>query len=108
MYKTIKFDIKAVEPLKLGKFKRDTNNEYSYSYIPGSVLKGAIAWSLIEYNNLPKELLNGKTVFYNAYPMIGKEIALPMMRCFGADKQKLKSKDDIIELYSFYKDKKIN
>jgi len=48
MHKCIQFDIQALEPLKLGKFERDSNNEYSYSYIPGSVVKGAVAWGLVE------------------------------------------------------------
>lgn len=48
MYKYIQFDILAVDNLKFGKFDRDANNWYSYSYIPGSVIKGAIVWHLIQ------------------------------------------------------------
>ena len=47
MYKCIQFDIEAMEQLKLGKFERDANNWYSHSYIPSSVIKGAIVWNIV-------------------------------------------------------------
>ena len=47
MHKFIQFDIQAIDNLKLGKFERDSNNWYSHSYIPGSVIKGAIVWNIV-------------------------------------------------------------
>jgi len=62
MHKCIQFDIQALEPLKLGKFERDSNNEYSYSYIPGSVVKGAVAWGLVEGMSNPSILKESAVV----------------------------------------------
>lgn len=105
MYKYIQFDIQALEPLKLGKFERDSNNEYSYSYIPGSVVKGAVVWGLIEDKGfVPKEILNGNSIFYNAYPLIDDNLAIPMMQGYIGDKQEIRSnKDNIRVVHSFNK-----
>ncbi|HHV29772.1 MAG TPA: CRISPR-associated protein [Clostridium sp.] len=107
MYKYIQFDIQALEPLKLGKFERDSNNEYSYSYIPGSVVKGAVVWGLVEDGGaVPKEILNGNSVFYNAYPLIDDNLAIPMMQGYIGDKQEIRSnKDNIRVIHSFNKKK---
>ncbi|HOQ17576.1 MAG TPA: RAMP superfamily CRISPR-associated protein [Defluviitaleaceae bacterium] len=103
MHKCIQFDIQALEPLKLGKFERDSNNEYSYSYIPGSVVKGAVAWGLVEEKGfVPKEILNGSSIFYNAYPLLDGNPAIPMMQGYMGDKQEIRSnKDNVRVVHSF-------
>jgi len=105
MYKYIQFDIQALEPLKLGKFERDSNNEYSYSYIPGSVIKGAIVWGLVEEKgSVPKAILNGNSIFYNAYPLIEANLAVPIMQGYIGDKQEIRSnKNNIRVVHSFNK-----
>jgi len=92
MYKFIQFDIVAVENLKLGKFDRDTNNWYSHSYIPGSVIKGAVIWGIVQRKGpVDKRLLNGETVFYNAYPLVDGKNAIPMIQGYVGDKQKVRA-----------------
>lgn len=103
MYKYLQFDIEALDNLKLGKFERDANNEYTHSYIPGSVVKGAVIWDVVSRKNeVPKDLLNGDTIFYNAYPLLGGMPAIPMMQGYVGDKQKIRSnKDNITIKHSF-------
>lgn len=92
MYKIIQFDIKAIDNLKLGKFERDANNWYTHSYIPGSVVKGAITWNIVQKNGyVPKEILNGDTIFYNAYPLLDENTTIPMMQGYIGDKQQIRS-----------------
>lgn len=105
MYKYIQFDVLALENLKLGKFEKDSNNEYSYSYIPGSVIKGAVVWDIAQRKcEVPKEILNGSTIFYNAYPLVNGLASNPMMKGFLGDKQQIRSGKGRIEVrHSFNK-----
>ncbi len=99
MYKYLQFDIQALDNLKLGKFERDTNNEYTHSYIPGSVIKGAIVWGLVQRNgSVPKTFLNGDTIFYNAYPIINENTTVPMMQGYVGNKQEIRSKRDEVQI----------
>jgi len=100
MYKFIQFDILAVDNLKLGKFERDSNNWYSYSYIPGSVIKGAIIWNIARSKGtVDKRLLNGDTIFYNAYPLVDGNTTIPMIQGYVGDKQEVRSKKAEVHLY---------
>lgn len=109
MYKYIQFDIQALEPLKLGKFERDSNNEYSYSYIPGSVIKGAVVWGLVEDKGfVPKDILNGNSIFYNGYPLIDTNCAIPMMQGYMGDKQEIRSNKESISIVHSFNKKKEN
>lgn len=103
MHKYLQFDIEALDNLKLGKFERDSNNEYTHSYIQGSVIKGAIAWNLIQkYGSVNKKLLNGDAVFYNAYPLVNGKPAIPMIQGYVGDKQEVRSnKDKLCVTHSF-------
>lgn len=99
MYKYIQFDILAVDNLKLGKFDRDSSNWYSHSYIPGSAIKGAIVWSMVQKNGyVNKDILNGNTIFYNAYPLVDEKNAIPMILGYVGDKQDLRSNKDNVRL----------
>jgi len=103
VYKYIQFDILAVDNLKLGKFDRDANNWYSHSYIPGSVIKGAIVWNLVQKKgNVDKKLLDGDTIFYNAYPLAGGKHTIPMLQGYIGDKQEIRSKKADIRLYNSF------
>jgi len=103
VYKYIQFDILAVDNLKLGKFDRDANNWYSHSYIPGSVIKGAVVWNLVQRKgNIDKKILNGDTVFYNAYPLVDGKNTIPMPQGYIGDKQEIRSNKSDIRLYSSF------
>ncbi|HPU63167.1 MAG TPA: CRISPR-associated protein [Mobilitalea sp.] len=110
MYKYIQFDIHAIENLKLGKFERDANNWYSHSYIPGSVIKGAIVWNLVQKRGeVEKKILNGDTIFYNAYPLVEGENTIPMIQGYVGDKQEVRSnRADICLYHSFSTEKHEN
>lgn len=100
MYKYIQFDILAVDNLKLGKFDRDANNWYSHSYIPGSVIKGAIVWNFVQrHGNVDNRLLNGDTIFYNAYPLAEGKQTIPMIQGYVGDKQEVRSNKADVRLY---------
>lgn len=100
MYKFLQFDILAVENLKLGKFDRDSNNWYSYSYIPGSVIKGAVVWNLVQrMGRVDNKILNGDTIFYNAYPLIDGKYTIPMIQGYVGDKQEIRSQKAEIRLH---------
>lgn len=100
MYKFIQFDIHAVDNLRLGKFDRDSNNWYSYSYIPGSVIKGTIAWNMVQKKgSVNKRILNGDTVFFNAYPLLDGHSTIPMIQGYVGDKQEIRSKKAEVLLY---------
>ncbi len=106
MYKYLQFDIRAVDNLKLGKFERDANNEYTHSYIPGSVIKGAIVWNLVHKNgNVPKAVLNGDTIFYNAYPLISETSTVPMMQGYVGNKQEIRSNRDEVQIKHSFNNK---
>lgn len=106
MYKYLQFDIEALDNLKLGKFERDANNEYTYSYIPGSVVKGAVVWDIAsKKGEVPTEILNGDTIFYNAYPLINDMPAIPMMQGYVGDKQEIRGNKETITIkHSFSAD----
>lgn len=106
MYKYLQFDIEALDNLKLGKFERDANNEYTHSYISGSVIKGAIIWDVAQRKTeVPKDLLNGDTIFYNAYPLLGDIPAIPMMQGYVGDKQEIRSNGEKVTIkHSFNSD----
>lgn len=109
MHKYLSFDIEAIDNLKLGKFERDPNNEYTYSYIPGSVIKGAIIWKMVyKFGGIDKKIINGDTIFNNAYPIINNLASIPMMECYGGDKQTIKSKSLEIEINNFFMGKEEN
>ena len=100
MYRYIQFDILAIENLKLGRFERDANNWYSHSYIPGSVIKGAIVWNLVQKNGaVNSKILNGDTIFYNAYPLVDGKVTIPMILGYVGDKQEIRSHKADVRLY---------
>ncbi len=103
MHKYLSFQIEAVENLKMGRYERDTNNEYTYSYIPGSAVKGAIVWKVLDrFGKIDKNFLNGDTVFYNAYPVLNDSTTIPIMRCYGAEKSRIRSNDKKIKLQNMF------
>lgn len=110
MYKYIQFDVRAVDNLKLGKFDRDAGNWYSHTYIPGSVIKGAIVWEMVQRKgDIDKKILNGDTIFYNAYPLVDGENTIPMIQGYVGDKQEIRSKKADIRLrHSFNTEKNEN
>ncbi|NLK70094.1 MAG: CRISPR-associated protein [Clostridiales bacterium] len=100
MHKFIQFDIQAIDNLKLGKFERDSNNWYSHSYIPGSVIKGAIVWNIVNKKGIAdNKVLNGDTIFYNAYPMIDGQVTIPLMQGYVGNKQNILSRKEEVHLY---------
>jgi len=100
MHKFIQFDIQAIDNLKLGKFERDANNWYSHSYIPGSVIKGAIVWNIVHKKGIvDNKILNGDTIFYNAYPLVDGKATIPLMQGYVGNKQDIRSNKAGVRLY---------
>ena len=51
-----------------------------------------------------KDLLNGDTIFYNAYPLLGDIPAIPMMQDMSGDKQEIRSNGEKVIKHSFNSD----
>ncbi|GFE68267.1 hypothetical protein [Chroococcus sp. FPU101] len=76
--KGIKFSIHALEPILATSFQGDPNSDVSYSYIPGSMIRGAVIGRYLRHYQLRELDLNDtqvqqlffdetKTLYLNAY-----------------------------------------
>lgn len=92
------YDIKNIEPIKITSSIKQSDSEFTKSYISGSVMRGAFISNYIMLNKIRdintgehKELLLKDNIrFLNAYPLKGNR-AYPTPKCFFALKDDLKS-----------------
>lgn len=108
MAKYLIYDIENEEPIKISTTLMQLDNEFTRSYIPGSVIRGAYIANYINIKNVEninegihkEKLLKGGVKFLNAYPLINENRAFPFPKCFYS------SKDDI-KKYKKYKEMNI-
>lgn len=101
MGKYVVFDLESEEPIKISSTVMQSDNEYSRSYIPGAVIRGAYISNYINIKNVnnidlglhKEKLLKGGIKFLNAYPVIDGNRSYPFPKCFFA------LKDDIKKYY---------
>lgn len=101
--KAITFLIDTLEPILVTSFQGDPNSDVSYSYIPGSTLRGAFIGQYLRQHPLSdadivtdktirRLFFDGTTRFLNAYPADDEQIdterkrSLPVPRCWFKDK----------------------
>lgn len=97
MEKYIVFDIKNIEPLKLGTSINQIDSESSKSYIQGSAIRGAVIANYMISNGLrdieaedKKMLLKGGTEFLNCYPIYENVRLLPFIKNLFTTKDEMK------------------
>lgn len=104
---TIQFEIEALENIKIGESNRQSDQEYSLDYIPGSAIRGAIIQKyLVKYPHIDLTedvqsralFLEGAAKFLNAYPIDKEQSAIPFPLCLYAEKDELKTWDGQSEL----------
>ena len=104
--KTITFHITALQPLLLTSLQGDPNSSVSFSYIPGSVLRGALIWRYCQTSGKKLDLDNatirrwffdGNTRYLHAYPKINDLRSLPMPRTLVLNKDDRLPEDDETE-----------
>lgn len=105
MYKYIVFDIKNLEPLKLGMTSAQIDSESSKSYIQGITMRGAFIANYIALNKLndlsaedKKMLLKGGLEFFNCYPLIKNNRLLPFTKNLFTTKDEMKNFGDTNKL----------
>ncbi len=112
--KAIIFLLKTKQPVLATSFEGDPNSDVSYSYIPGSMIRGFLIGRYLQRNPqqnadiLNNEIIrnlffNGNVCYLNAYPSSqeGKRTfptLLPWKKQKGAE---LNEKDDEIDIYDF-------
>lgn len=92
------YDVKNIEPIKITSSIKQSDSEFTKSYISGSVMRGAFISNYILLNKINdintgehKELLLKDSIrFLNAYPL-GENRTFPTPKCFFALKDDLKS-----------------
>lgn len=98
MTRYIKYNINAIEDIKMGSQGSQKDNEYALNYIAGSTIRGAyigryimnnsISCDISKDENLRKKLLTGIR-FLNAYPLKKNRRAIPFPCCYYADKKEI-------------------
>lgn len=105
--KGISFSIYAIEPILATSFQGDPNSDVSYSYIPGSMIRGAVIGRYLRHHKLSELDINDvtirklffdetKTLYLNAY-LLSKEgkCTLPVPLSWFKDKdEKLPEVDE--------------
>jgi CRISPR-associated protein Csx10 len=86
--KTLTLNLYTVQPILATSFQGDPNSDVSYSYIPGSVIRGALLGKYLRDNSLPSDdivadteankevrrlFFTGKTRYLNAYLMTNND-----------------------------------
>lgn len=96
--KAITFSLHTKQPLLATSFQGDPNSDISYSYIPGSMIRGAMIKRYIKHHNLSELDLENKEVqslffdnkkikYLNAYLLSRKkQRTLPVVRSWFRDK----------------------
>lgn len=112
--KTITFSLYTKQPLLATSFQGDPNSDVSYSYIPGSMIRGALIRRYIKHHNLSEVDLESEEVqslffdskqvkYLNAYLLSHKKKrTLPIVRSWFRDKD-IELSEDIpnIRAYDF-------
>jgi CRISPR-associated protein Csx10 len=75
--KAITFSLQTQQPILATSFQGDPNSDVSYSYIPGSMVRGGLIGRYLKRNQVPDDILsdeavrrlffNGRTRYLNAY-----------------------------------------
>ncbi|BAZ06395.1 RAMP superfamily CRISPR-associated protein [Calothrix sp. NIES-3974] len=112
--KAITFSLHTKQPLLATSFQGDPNSDVSYSYIPGSMIRGAIIGRYMKHHNLSElDLANEqvqrlffdtkKIKYLNAYLLSQKkQRTLPILRSWFRDKEtKLNENVQNIHAYDF-------
>jgi CRISPR-associated protein Csx10 len=104
--KALTFTIELSEPLLIANpVSGDENSATSLDYIPGSVIRGALAYAFTKgrrgdlSDDQFRKLFFGDVRFLNAYPVIAGERSLPTPRSWQRDKD-ANDKDPAIDLAS--------
>ncbi|MEG4228548.1 CRISPR-associated protein Csx10 [Microcoleus sp. N9_B2] len=111
--KAITLSLETQQPLLATSFQGDPNSDVSYSYIPGSMIRGAIIGRYMRQNNLSELDLSSKKVkqlffeanstrYLNAYLLSQeKKRTLPLPLCWLKDKDEELNEDSSILVYDF-------
>ncbi len=112
--KAITFPLHTKQPLLATSFQGDPNSDVSYSYIPGSMIRGAIIGRYMKHHNLSEIDLENEQVqrlffdsnqvkYLNAYLLSQKQQrTLPILRSWFRDKETELNEDvQTINVYDF-------
>ncbi|MGB3266169.1 MAG: CRISPR-associated protein Csx10 [Microcoleus sp.] len=113
--KTITLTLKSQQPILATSFQGDPNSDVSYSYIPGSMIRGAIVGRYMRQHHLSElDLTNEKvkrlffdantTRYLNAYFLSYEkqpQRTLPLPLCWFKDKGEELTDDSSITVYDF-------
>lgn len=117
--KAITLSLETQQPVLATSFQGDPNSDVSYSYIPGSMIRGAIIGRYMRKKNLSELDLSSKEVkrlffdanstrYLNAYLLSQEkqpQRTLPLPLCWFKDKDAELKKDSPITVYDFSIDK---
>ncbi|MGG6269698.1 RAMP superfamily CRISPR-associated protein [Leptolyngbya sp. AN03gr2] len=86
--KAITIVLKTQQPILATSFQGDPNSDVSYSYLPGSMIRGALISRYLKRHDLPEDILqdatvrrlffDGTTRYLNAYLCRDKQRSLPV------------------------------
>lgn len=86
--KAIMILLETQQPVLATSFQGDPNSDVSYSYLPGSMMRGALIGRYLKRHTLPDDILqdaavrrlffDGTTRFLNAYLFTGEQRSLPV------------------------------
>ena len=111
--KAITLSLETLQPVLATSFQGDPNSDVSYSYIPGSMIRGAIIGRYMRQSNLSELDLTSKEVkrlffdanstrYLNAYLLSQeKQRTLPMPLCWFKDKEAELKENLSITVYDF-------
>jgi len=111
--KAITLSLETLQPVLATSFQGDPNSDVSYSYIPGSMIRGAIIGRYMRQHNLSELDLTSKDVkrlffdanstrYLNAYLLSQeKQRTLPLPLCWFKDKDAELKEDSPITVYDF-------
>ncbi|MBW4670063.1 MAG: hypothetical protein KME60_22285 [Cyanomargarita calcarea GSE-NOS-MK-12-04C] len=111
--KIITFSLQTQQPLLATSFQGDPNSDVSYSYIPGSMIRGAVIGRYIRHNNLSElDLENDEvkrlffdannTLYLNGYLQSNEgKRTLPVLRSWFKEKDAELSDESPMPVYDF-------
>ena len=110
--KAITFSLQTQQPILATSLQGDPNSDVSYSYILGSMIRGALIGRYLKRHQVPDDILsdetvrrlffNGSTRYLNAY-LLGdkKQRTLPVPRSWFKQKGAEVSESEYIRVYDF-------
>lgn len=109
--KYLKYEILTQEPIKMSGQNKSDTTEYSFDYIAGTAIRGAIVGAYAKKYNIDlahnkelKKLLLKEIFFLNAYPSYSHKRTIPSPLCFVSDKKSLTNyKGQAINVKNIYK-----